>query len=131
MGDRPQENARRVGESYSNGYVIYLYGCAEKFMCHPNQSILSALAKLHNTKIASGCHGGGCGVCKVKVIEGEYETGPSSAAHITPTDRCTGVVLACRAYPRSDVQIKVIGPLPSTIARRYGFLVSPRNAADA
>ena len=73
------------------------------------EAVLAALAPLHRLKIDSGCRGGGCGVCKIAIVEGEAELGPMSAAHVTPEERTTRrAALACRVYPRSDLVVTVL-----------------------
>ncbi len=60
--------------------------------------------------ISSGCHGGGCGVCRVRVVEGEYTARRMSRKHISESDEAAGVVLACRIVPTTDL---VIEPAPA------------------
>jgi ferredoxin len=93
-----------------------------RFPCRPGQSVLEAMRSVHHVAISAGCHNGGCGVCKVEILTGEIERGRMSAAHITREEAEAGVVLACRAYPVSHCEIKVIGAVPKRLARKYGFL---------
>ncbi|MDO3385964.1 2Fe-2S iron-sulfur cluster binding domain-containing protein, partial [Gilvimarinus sp. SDUM040013] len=51
---------------------------------------------------------GGCGVCKVKIVEGDYHSKCMSKAHISDTQAGEGYVLACRVYPLSDLCIEVV-----------------------
>jgi len=57
--------------------------------------------------IGIGCRGGGCGICRVKVIAGEYRTGKMSAAKMPDSDRQAGYALACRLFPAGDLVIAV------------------------
>jgi ferredoxin len=50
-----------------------------------------------------GCRGGGCGICRVRVIEGTYRTGKMSRRHVSEEDLAKGYALACRLYPTSDL----------------------------
>lgn len=95
-----------------------------RFGCRPGQSILEAMASVHHVAIGAGCHNGGCGVCKVRIVSGAVESGAMSAAHVTRAERDAGLVLACRAYPVSDCAIEVVGKVPRRLVRKYGFLLN-------
>ena len=58
-----------------------------------------------------GCRGGGCGVCRVQVLEGRYETQRMSKRHVTDEELAQGYALSCRLLARSDL---VIQPDPSS-----------------
>ncbi len=75
------------------------------------KSDLMSELMLTNThgRIIFGCRGGGCGICRVKVIEGTFETGLMSASQITPEDLANGEALACKLFPTSDLVIDVMG----------------------
>ncbi len=49
--------------------------------------------------------GGGCGVCRVRVWSGQFRSKAMSKAHINEEDLRQGVVLACRVFPQSDMEI--------------------------
>lgn len=53
-----------------------------------------------------GCRKGGCGACRIKVISGDYATIKMSRAHVTEAEEAEGYVLACRCFPRSDMEIE-------------------------
>lgn len=89
-------------------FHLRVVGVDRAFACRADTPVLSALAPIHRLAIDSGCRGGGCGVCKIRVVDGETEHGKMSAAHVTIEDRASGVVLACRVYPRSDLTIEVL-----------------------
>jgi hypothetical protein len=46
-----------------------------------------------------GCRGGGCGVCRVRVLDGAYTTLRMSRQAHVEADEAAGVVLACRIVP--------------------------------
>ena len=53
-----------------------------------------------------GCRRGGCGICKVDLVEGEVEYNRTVAQTVlSETERRDGVCLSCRAVPRGDVTI--------------------------
>lgn len=70
------------------------------------------------TGITVGCRGGGCGVCKVRVLEGRYSTGVMSAACVPPEEREDGIALACKLFPESDLQLEVLGKIGAVLMRR-------------
>jgi len=78
-----------------------------EFMCGEESSLLFAMNKAGAKYIPVGCRAGGCGVCKVQILSGECHTKTMSRAKVTELDEACGVVLACRAYPRSDMVIDV------------------------
>ena len=90
-------------------HAITVEGVDGSFACGEQQSLLSALAPLHRRRIECGCRGGGCGVCRVEILEGEVETGPMSADHVSAEERAQGLALSCRVYPRSNVKLRVLG----------------------
>lgn len=73
------------------------------------ESVLTAARRAGPTIIASGCHAGGCGVCRIRIISGEVTTERMSRAHITPQDQAEGLTLACRTYATSDLVIMPAG----------------------
>jgi ferredoxin len=58
-----------------------------------------------------GCRGGGCGVCKVKILKGTYILGKMSRVHVNEEEIKQGVALACRIYPTSTLLVEPIGKL--------------------
>ena len=88
-------------------YEIRVEGVDRVFTCKSGQSLLAALSPIHRLKIDSGCRGGGCGVCKVEVLEGTVEMGAMSASHVTNEDKDRGVGLSCRMVPTSNVTLRV------------------------
>lgn len=76
-----------------------------KMFIQEGESLLAASDRCMNKQITVGCRGGGCGICRVKIIQGNYRSKVMSRAHISENDLQQGVVLACRVYPESDMQI--------------------------
>lgn len=73
------------------------------FTCTGEDRVLIAMERCGQTDIPVGCRGGGCGVCRVQVLEGAYETGPMSRRHVGPDEKARGLALACRLYARGDL----------------------------
>ncbi|MET0025689.1 MAG: 2Fe-2S iron-sulfur cluster-binding protein [Sedimenticola sp.] len=99
----------------------------ESYTCFNDQHLLKGMVSLGKRGIPSGCHGGGCGVCKVKIVRGEVELLSMSRDHVSEEEEKAGVVLACRAFPKGDVALKVIGKLSKNVLRpsskkKYGFV---------
>jgi ferredoxin len=71
------------------------------------------LAQLKNLprRLPVGCRRGGCGICRVRVLSGEYDSGPMSRSCVSAEDEATGVVLACCIYPRSDLSLRLETPV--------------------
>jgi ferredoxin len=76
------------------------------FNCLADKTVLSAMQNEGFKCIPVGCCGGGCGICKVKVIEGSYKKKIMSREKISIEDEKNGVVLACRIMPTSDLKIE-------------------------
>jgi ferredoxin len=65
--------------------------------------------------VPRGCHNGACGVCKIKVHSGEFEKLKMNRKHITQEEEMNNIVLACRSFPRGDMEIEFIGKPKSKI----------------
>lgn len=77
--------------------------------CSPTESVLHAIIRSHPNHPMHGCMNGGCGICKVRVVKGCYDSGLMSAAQVDPQERAQGYALACRIYPKSDMTVDYIG----------------------
>lgn len=84
------------------------------FACSAEQTVLAAMEQQHQRCVPVGCRGGGCGLCRVQVLSGEFDCGRMSARHVSAEARARGEVLACRLFPRSDLAIErpAVAPLP-------------------
>jgi len=96
-------------------YSIKLRNTGERFFCREDQNLLQGMQTFQFGQkmlkaIPVGCRGGGCGVCRIKIHSGEYEAKNMSRKHITLEDQAVGVALACRVYPRGDLDIDVLVP---------------------
>lgn len=81
-------------------------GSGQSFRCKVGQSVLKAMEQQGMKCVRVGCRGGGCGFCKIRVLEGEYECGKMSRVHVPPEALAKGEVLACRVYPLSNLSIE-------------------------
>lgn len=87
-------------------YQIEIVG-GSQFACSEEERVLFAMERRGLSDIGVGCRGGGCGFCRVRVVEGEYKTGKMSVSKISPEDQTKGFVLACRLYPLGDLKLEV------------------------
>ena len=97
----------------------------ESYPCATNESLLKGMLKLGRKGIPAGCVNGGCGVCKVRIVEGSVTAlGPVSRAHVSAEEELCGITLACRVAPATAVRLEVIGKLEKPFSKR------PALAAD-
>ena len=98
---------------------VTVVGSAEEFSCTGEQHLLQGMQTFRVglpllKVIPVGCRGGGCGVCRIRVVSGDYEAKKMSRKHVSEDAQAQGVALACRVYPRSALQIELL-PLPEPI----------------
>lgn len=91
----------------------------ETLACSDQHNLLQSMERLGRKGIPVGCRNGGCGVCKVKIIEGACTRRVMSRAHVSLEEEQAGYALACRIIPTSDLTVSVVGKMsrafPSTI----------------
>lgn len=71
----------------------------------PGESLLQAIERCGLHCIQVGCRSGGCGVCRIRTLSGDFKFGPMSARFVPPLERAQGWALACRTYPLTDGEI--------------------------
>lgn len=86
-------------------YRIAVEDSDEQFHCSADTTLLVGMERAQNQALNVGCRGGGCGVCRIRVLRGEYERKRMSRAHVSEQEEQNGVALACRIMPRSDLLI--------------------------
>ena len=99
-------------------HQVVIAETGESFACASAETALNALSRSGRKGIPVGCRGGGCGVCKVQVLTGEFRTRPMSRCHVSEADEARREVLACCIYPESDVQLRVVGKMQKAICRK-------------
>jgi CDP-4-dehydro-6-deoxyglucose reductase len=79
-----------------------------------NESVLAAALR-QQVNLAHECTFGGCGTCRVKLLEGgvDYEEFPMA---LTQDEAQQGYARACQARPRSDLVISIDNALKSATA---------------
>lgn len=76
------------------------------FEARNDLNLLVSMEKARAEGIGVGCRGGGCGKCRIRVLEGTYDSKRMSRAWVSESDEAEGVVLACRIFPRSDLVVE-------------------------
>jgi len=59
--------------------------------------------------VVEGCRGGGCGICRVRIVSGRYSCGRMSKAEVTDAERAEGFALACKVIAETDLEIEAVG----------------------
>jgi ferredoxin len=90
-------------------HTVTIDGAAACFPCREDTNVLAAMERTLCRAIPVGCRNGGCGACKVRVTRGAYETRKMNRAVVSLEEEQQGCVLACRTYPRGDLQLQVLG----------------------
>ena len=89
-------------------YSVNVQGTDTVFECDEDVPVLNAMILNRKGPVKHGCCGGGCGVCKAKVVSGDYSAfKPMSAAHVDEADKKAGFVLLCCVKPLSDLVLAV------------------------
>ncbi|MDR2940544.1 MAG: 2Fe-2S iron-sulfur cluster binding domain-containing protein [Clostridiales bacterium] len=92
-----------------NTYRINVLNTGAQFLCRQDEYVLEAMKKSGCGPIHYGCFGGGCGICKMKVISGSYRVDKKmSRAHISPEEETDGFVLTCCIKPTGNLTISQI-----------------------
>jgi ferredoxin len=99
---------------------VYVTQTDETYLCATNESLLQGMLRLGRKGIPVGCVNGGCGVCKVHVLEGRCRTqGPVSRAHVSAAEEAHGFTLACRVAPLTPVRLEVVGKLEKPFCKGF------------
>lgn len=92
----------------------------ESYPCATSENLLQGMVKLGRRGIPVGCVNGGCGVCKVRVVEGEVKSlGPVSRAHVSAEEEEQGITLACRVAPVTPVSLEVVGKMEKPFTKGF------------
>lgn len=87
-------------------YQINVMDTGEQFVCGEHEFILEAMKRSGSGPIHYGCFGGGCGICKMKIISGSYQIEKKmSRAHISEWEQENGIVLVCCVKPCGNLTI--------------------------
>ena len=98
----------------------------ETYPCAADESLLCGMLRLGRKGIPVGCVNGGCGVCKVRIVDGIVTPlGPVSRAHVSVEEERAGLTLACRVAPATEVTLEVAGKLERPFSRGPAAAASP------
>lgn len=87
-------------------YDVRILEMDQTFPCQENESVMDGIKRWGKGPINHGCFGGGCGVCKCKVISGDYYiTKNMSRAHVTEEEKEKNIVLMCCIKPCGNLVI--------------------------
>lgn len=117
-------------------YAVAITNTGERYSCPPDRNLLAAMEQLGRRGIPVGCRNGGCGVCKVQVLDGEVATRVMSREHVSAEEEARGIVLACRCFPRSDLALLALDKKAACIEKNFArsrpkdFAAIPRPAPD-
>ena len=89
-------------------YQITIINRDAVFSCKAGQSLLGGVVSQRQKAIDVGCRGGGCGVCKIRIISGNYESKKMSIKHVSADELAEGLALSCRIFPNSDMVIEAL-----------------------
>ena len=91
------------------------------FTVAPGETVLDAALR-QQVALPHDCRFGGCGTCRVKLLDGRvaYEEQPFA---LTPEDEARGEALACQARPCSDLVLSVAPPLACSPPTRLHAVV--------
>jgi len=98
-------------------FSVLIEDSGEFVRCGADDNVLRAMEVLGRKGIPVGCRGGGCGVCKVRVTTGRYHTRKMSRACVSEAEEAVGIVLACKLFPDSDLELKVEGKMLRALKR--------------
>ena len=98
-------------------HQVTLVETGEVYRCREDETLLAGMERLGKRGIPVRCRGGGCGVCKVEILEGTYQKRVMSREYISVEDEAADRVLACRIKPTSDLRIHVLGKMSKNVCR--------------
>lgn len=93
--------------SASEIYEIRVQPFEDTFECRGDESILTAALR-QGRFFRYGCKNGGCGTCKVKLVDGDVDE-PPSLLSLPPDERSDGYILACSSRPVDDCILDLQG----------------------
>lgn len=96
---------------------VSLLDTGESYQCDDTETVLDGMERIGRRGIPVGCRGGGCGICKIRVVSGEYQGRKMSRACISQAEEESGYVLACRIVPRIDLQVEIVGNMRKCIMK--------------
>lgn len=106
-------------------FEVHILDTGERYACGGSQTLLAGMEALGRKGIPVGCRGGGCGVCKSRIVRGDYHAAKMSRACVSADELAAGVVLACRVVPRSDIEIEALDRMRRCVTRHLTQAARP------
>ncbi|HET7525288.1 MAG TPA: FAD-binding oxidoreductase, partial [Burkholderiaceae bacterium] len=112
---------KRLDKSVS-AWQVTLHPGAASYAARAGDTLLDAGLRAELT-LPYECRSGGCGRCRVHLLQGRVDDGGDAASSLTPEQRARGDILLCCACALSDVEIEL--PAGSAAANiGAGYLVT-------
>lgn len=92
--------------------VVDGHGATLDVVVRTGRPVLDSMPRGEDAPIQVGCRGGGCGVCRVEVLDGAYTTKRMSRRFVSEADELAGYALACRLLADADLTVRW-DPLPA------------------
>jgi CDP-4-dehydro-6-deoxyglucose reductase, E3 len=107
-------------------YRVQVAETEQAFEAAPDETILAAALRA-NVNLAHGCRLGGCGTCRIRLVEGSVTYAEFPLA-LTPDEESRGYALACQAMPTGDLVISLARGLAEMppVARHHAVVAAVR-----
>ncbi|MFG6449557.1 CDP-6-deoxy-delta-3,4-glucoseen reductase [Roseateles sp. BYS180W] len=89
-------------------FQVTVQPSARQYSVQPDETLLLAAIR-EGVGLPYGCKDGACGSCKCKLVEGEVELGEHQSKALSEDERAQGLILTCRATPKTDVVLEARG----------------------
>lgn len=87
-------------------HKIQVLNQEQEFLCPSGITLLVGMEAINSHCIDVGCRGGGCGVCKIKVINGSFLSKRMSKAHITDEDLQKGLYWPVEYFRQATLKLR-------------------------
>lgn len=87
-------------------FTVQILPYGRTYECEEGETLLAAGLRA-GFNLRYGCRHGGCGMCKVRVVEGEVDMGDASSFALMDYEREQGYALICSSTADGDVAIEV------------------------
>lgn len=96
------------GKKNTGPHQIRIEGLARPVACDEKTFVLSAALR-DGIAIPYSCRVGGCGTCKVQLLEGKVKEFTDKTYLLSQEELRANYILSCQCQPRSDLRIRVDG----------------------
>ncbi|MDY6957320.1 MAG: 2Fe-2S iron-sulfur cluster binding domain-containing protein [Pseudomonadota bacterium] len=96
------------GKKKVGPHLVHIEGVDKPVECDEKTFILSAALR-DGIAIPYSCRVGGCGTCKVRLLEGKVKEFTDKTYLLSQEELRANYILSCQCQPRSDVRIQVDG----------------------